>query len=235
MHKTFIISLGGSLIIPSSTGEIDTKFLTNFDKFIRTQIAEKNRRFFIICGGGWATRHYQQAAATVVGEKLPNEDKDWLGIHTTRLNAHLIRTIFRDIANPVVIEHYDQDYEIGGHQLIVCSGWKPGWSTDYCAVLIAQKYGGRTIINMSNVDKVFDKDPKKYPDAKPLDKINWSYFSSLVGSKWTPGLNVPFDPIATKLAQKLALNVIILNGQNISNVEAAIEEKSFIGTMISPK
>ncbi len=230
-RETIILSLGGSLIVPNSG--IDSQFLTNFSQFIRTQIAEKNRRFFIICGGGATARHYIEGGNNVVGATLTSEDKDWLGIHATRLNAHLVRTIFQDIANPVIIEHYDQNYDINDHQLIVCSGWKPGWSTDYCAVLIAQKYNGKTIINMSNIDKVYDKDPKKYPDAKPMDRVTWDYFVNLVGDKWTPGLNTPFDPIATKLAKNLALNVIILNGKNISNLVAAVDQQPFIGTMIT--
>jgi len=229
-HQSIILSLGGSLIVPK---DIDTQFLSEFNAFIRTQIA-KNRRFFIICGGGYTTRHYQQAAVAVVGDGLPNEDKDWLGIHSTRLNAHLIRTIFRDIANPMIIEHYDQKYDIDEYPVVVCSGWKPGWSTDYCAVMVAKNYQAKTVINMSNIDKVYEKDPRKFPDAKALDHVTWDYFSELVGDKWTPGLNTPFDPIATKEAKALGLEVIILNGKNIPNLAAAIDQQSFIGSMIAP-
>ncbi len=230
-EETVILSLGGSLIVPN--GGIDTQFLTNFNHFIRKQISEKNRRFFIICGGGATTRHYQQAASTVVHEPLSDEDKDWLGIHSTRLNAHLIRTIFRDIAYPRIFKHYDKDYDIKDELVIVCSGWKPGWSTDYDAVLIAEKYGGKRIFNLSNIDKVYDKDPRKFDDAKSIDRITWGKFEKLVGSKWVPGLNAPFDPIATQKAKKLGRTVVILNGKNIYNLEAAIEGKKFIGTTIS--
>lgn len=230
--ETIILSLGGSLIVPP-TG-IDTQFLTNFNHFIRKQIAEKNRRFFIICGGGATTRQYQKAATEVVGHTLSDEDKDWLGIHATRLNAHLIRTIFRDIAYHRIFKHYDSDYDIADEPVVVCSGWKPGWSTDYCAVLVAEKYKSQTMINLSNVDKVYNKDPRKFDDAKPLDIIHWNEFEKLVGDKWVPGLNVPFDPIATKKAKKIGLTVIILNGKNIYNLEAAIDGKEFVGSTIAP-
>lgn len=230
--ETIILSLGGSLIVPN--GGIDTKFLSEFNSFIRTQIASKNRRFFIICGGGTTARHYISAASDVIGSTITHDDKDWLGIHSTRLNAHLIRTIFRDIANPIIIEHYDEEYDIGTSQVIVCSGWKPGWSTDYDAVLTAQRYKATTIINMSNIDRVYDCDPKKYPEAKPVDTISWSEFVKLVGDTWEPGLNMPFDPIATKKAKELALNVVILNGRNIQNLTAAIDNKPFAGTKITP-
>jgi uridylate kinase len=144
-----------------------------------------------------------------------------------------VRTILRDIAYPRIFKHYDNNYDIGREPVIVCSGWKPGWSTDYCAVLVAQKYGAKKIFNLSNIDKVFDKDPRKFPDAHPIDSIRWNEFEKLVGDKWSPGLNSPFDPIATQTAKKLGLTVIILNGRNIYNLEAAINSKTFRGTTIS--
>jgi len=230
--ETIAFSLGGSLIVPN--GGIDTQFLTNFNNFIRKQIAEHKRRFFIICGGGATARNYIEAAVEVTHRRLADDDKDWLGIHATRLNAHLIRTIFRDIAFPRFIKHYDRDYQVADEPVIVCSGWKPGWSTDYCAVLIAEKYHAGKIINLSNIDKVYDKDPRKFADARAIDTINWHEFEKLVGDKWAPGLNTPFDPIATQKAKKLGLTVVILNGKNIYNLEAAIDGKAFMGSTIAP-
>lgn len=231
-QETIVLSLGGSLIVPN--GGIDTQFLTKFNSFVRSQIAEKKRRFFVVCGGGATARSYIEAGTTVFGKAITDEDKDWLGIHSTRLNAHLLRTIFIDIAYAHVFKHYDRDYDIRDEPVVVCSGWKPGWSTDYCAVLVAEKYGAKTIINLSNIDKVYDKDPRKYKDARPIDKTTWDHFEKLVGDKWVPGLNAPFDPVATQKAKQLDLNVLILNGRNIGNLEAAIDGKKFIGTVITP-
>jgi uridylate kinase len=103
--NTFVLSLGGSLVIPN--GGIDIQFLSDFNVFIRNQISSKKRRFFITVGGGATTRHYQQAAQQVGKQNLDTIDIDWLGLHATRLNAQLVRTIFRDIADPRVIKHYE--------------------------------------------------------------------------------------------------------------------------------
>ncbi len=231
-RETIVLSFGGSLIVPN--GGIDTQFLKGFSTFIRKQIAEKNRRFFIICGGGATARNYIDAGSKVVGDSISNEDKDWLGIHSTRLNAHLLRTIFQDIAYPRIFKHYDQEYDIQDEPVVVCSGWKPGWSTDYCAVLIAEQQSAKTILNLSNIDKVYDKDPRRFKDARPIEKTTWDHFETLVGDKWVPGLNAPFDPVATQRAKQLELTVFILNGRNISNLEAAIDGRRFIGTVITP-
>jgi len=229
-NNAFILSLGGSLVVPNE--HIDTQFLTEFHDFIRKQISEKKRRFFITVGGGAIMRQYRDAAKKVHGE-ISDPDLDWLGIHATRLNAQLVRTIFIDIADPRIIKHYEIILKID-KPVAIAAGWKPGWSTDYCAVTLCQDYGIKNMINMTNIDKVYDKDPRQFKDAKPLDTVTWTDYRKISGDTWTPGLNLPFDPIASKLAQELGVTVKILNGRNLKNLEAALDEKEFVGSTISP-
>jgi len=225
-----IISVGGSLIYPN--GGIDVNFLSELNKLIRKQIA-KGKRFFLVAGGGKIARHYQEAGKRVIGSIL-DEDLDWLGIHATRFNAHLLRTIFQDIAYPKIIKDYSKKIFNLKYSVVIGSGWKPGWSTDYDAVILARDYGANLIVNLSNVDGVYDKDPKKYKDAKFIKKITWEEMIKITGTKWTPGFNAPFDPIATPLAKKLGLTVVVANGHNFSNLEKIIEGEPFIGTVIAP-
>jgi len=224
-----ILSLGGSLIVPD--GGIDTKFLREFNQFIRKNVA-LGRHFFIVAGGGKTARHYRDAGVIVVG-KITRDDLDWLGIHASRMNAHLLRTIFKDIAHPKIIDHYDEKYPGLKKPVVVASGWKPGWSTDYDAVLTAKLYGALTVINLSNVEMVYTKDPRKFADARPIKKISWVDFRKLVGDHWSPGMNVPWDPVAARLGQKLGLKVIILDGRDLENLGNCLKGKDFVGTTIS--
>lgn len=226
----FVLSLGGSLVVPEAG--VDTQFLSAFNTFIRNQVSAQKRRFFITVGGGTTARHYINAGATTRGKDLAEEDKDWLGIHASRLNAQLVRTIFQDVADPRVIKHYEIILKIE-KPVAIAAGWKPGWSTDYCAVTLCQDYGSKTVINLTNIDRVYDKDPKKYPDAKPVNEMTWKEYRALAGDTWTPGMNLPFDPIASKLAQDLDVTVKIVNGQNLENLALALDGKAFFGTTIS--
>lgn len=233
LKNTFVLSVGGSVFAPNDQdNRIDIRYLHDFEAFIRKQIAKK-RRFFIVCGGGYTARQYRDAAKQAAGRNLTDEDLDWLGIHATRLNAHLFRTIFRDVAYPWILKHFDMvDKNAAGSPVVVCGGWKPGWSTDYCADLIANDYHIQTVINLSNIDQVYDKDPNKFKDARPITKMSWEELSRLVGKDWKPGMNSPFDPVASQLAKKIGLKVIIANGHNFSNLEKILEEKEFKGTVI---
>lgn len=226
--ENIVISLGGSLIVPN--GGINTEFLKRFNTFIRNQITAYQKRFFIVCGGGATARHYQAAARDVIG-LIENEDIDWLGIHATRLNAHLLRTIFRDIAYFRVKKQYDKE-DIVKEPVMIASGWKPGCSTDYDAVLLAEEYGAKTVINLSNIEMVYDKDPKKYPEAKPFTKLNWVEYRKMVGDKWDPGMCTPFDPVAAKKAEELSLRVVIMKGDDLENVEKYLKGQEYVGTVI---
>lgn len=220
------MSLGGSIIAPYEG--INTPFLKKFNQFIRQKVTA-GWRFFIVTGGGATSRNYQNAAREV-GD-LARDDLDWLGIHATRLNAHLVRSIFRDIAHIRVIKD-PSDVEITTEPVVVAAGWKPGWSTDYIAATLAKEYKIKTLINMSNIPMVYDKDPKKYPDAKPFEKLSWKSYRRIVGEKWDPGLNAPFDPVAAKLAHEIGLKVITLKGDDFENLDNFFSGKKFVGTVI---
>ena len=223
--ETIIVSVGGSLIVPD---QIDVIWLSSFKKLLEKYI-KKDFKFIIICGGGKIARNYQQAARQL-GE-LQSEDLDWLGIHSTRLNAHLLRTVFKNYANPRVIKDPTKKL-LFKERVLVAAGWKPGCSTDYDAVLFSKNIGSKKLVNLSNIDYVYSKDPKKFKDAKPVEKISWKEFRKIVGNKWNPGLSAPFDPIASSEGEKLGLEVAIMNGKNLKNLENYLQGKEFIGTIV---
>ncbi len=229
--ETIVISLGGSLIIPN---QIDWQFLKKFKEIIISEI-KKGKQFAIVTGGGYTAREYIQAARKIT--KVTLDDQDWIGIHATRINAHLIKTIFRKYAhskinkNPRVKEDLN-NYFARREGIMIAAGWRPGWSSDLVATIIAERLKAKKLINLSNIEYVYNKDPKKFSDAEIIKKIDWKNFRKIVGNKWSPGLNAPFDPIASQLAEKNELEVIITNGKNLKNLKNIFSNKNFQGTII---
>ena len=224
MAKTVVISLGGSLIHPN---EVDIEFLKNFRKLIE-RFTLRGFRFVIYCGGGKLARKMQDAASRIT--KPENIDLDWLGIHATRLNAELVKTIFGKDAEDFLIVNPNDKIKFT-KKIIVACGWLPGWSTDFDAVLAAKNLGIKEIINMSNVDYVYDKDPRKFKGAKKLGRVKWKEFRKLIDTKWHAGMNAPFDPIAAKEAEKIKTRVNFI-GKDLKNLEKLLEGKKFEGTVI---
>lgn len=225
-NNFIVISLGGSLVVPE---KIDVKFLKKFRAVILRHV-KKGKRFVIIVGGGKTARNYQQAAETITG--LTSEDVDWLGIHATRINAHLLRAIFAKEAHPKIIKNPRRKVADFKEKILIAAGWKPGFSTDYDAVLLAKQLGAKKILNLSNIAFVYNRDPKKFKDAKPVKKISWNQFRKLLPRQWNPGLNVPFDPVASREAERAGLEVNIISGRNIRSVDCSIRGENFSGTVI---
>ena len=223
--KHIVISLGGSLIVPN---DIDTVFVKQFIETINRYV-EKGFKFVIITGGGHTARTYINASKEIITPS--HDDLDWIGIAATRMNAELIRVGFGGIAHDSIIMDPDS-IPSTDKPVLIGAGWKPGNSSDLAAVHAAGSVGAKKVINLSNIDYAYDKDPKKFPDAKIIKQSSWPDFRAILPTEWNPGLNAPFDPIAAKRAEELGLEVSILNGKNIENLKNYLDGKEFIGTVI---
>lgn len=227
MNKpTIIISLGGSIIVPDG---VDVAYLKQFISTI--QGLTKSYRFVIFTGGGTTARLYQQAARSAQ-RTITNASLDWIGIQASHINAELVKQLFGNLAHDSIIT--DPRVKLRWTKAIhIGAGWKPGRSTDYDAVRLAVENSISTVINLSNIDYVYTSDPRKNPNAEKITDTNWKDFRGLIGNNWDPGLNVPFDPIAAKIAQKHDIAVNILNGKKLANVVKAIKGQAFLGTRVT--
>ena len=226
MYK--ILSVGGSIIVPKDGFNIP--FLKKFKTMILRRVA-RGERFILVAGGGRTAREYIGAARALA--RLNGRQLDEIGILGTKINAHFLRYVF-DGFTPVDIVNDPTKKLSTTAPIIIASGWKPGCSSDYDAVLLAKTYGVKEVFNLSNIEYVYDKDPAKYKNAKKIEKISWAAFRrDIVGNKWAAGKNAPFDPIASRAAQRIGLRVYILKGGNLAEVGKALDGKKFKGTVIS--
>ena len=227
--KTTVLSLGGSIVAPDN---VDSAFLRAFREAIGEYL-DKNEdaRLILTVGGGAPAREYQKAAREI-DAAMSSDELDWLGIRATHLNAMLLRAVFDGLClDDIVTDPTAESVSFTG-RILVAGGWKPGFSTDTDAVYLAKRFGGSTVINLSNIRKVYTDDPRKNPEAKPIDSISWKDFRKIVGDEWVPGKNTPFDPIASRLAEEAGIQVICAEGHSIENTIAILEGKPFEGTTI---
>ncbi len=227
-----VLSVGGSIVAPDSP---DVEFINEFANNIRKWLSEdSSRKLIMVIGGGGPARTYQKAYRDVLAlnsAEAISDEADWIGVTATRLNAQLMKAIFADLCpNPVV--YNPTEVEVFTGQVLIAAGWKPGFSTDNDAVLLAERFNANMVVNLSNIAKVYTDDPKKNPEAKPIDAISWEDFIKIVGTEWVPGKNTPFDPVASLRAQKAGIKVVCADGRNIPNLQNILDNKAFTGTVI---
>lgn len=226
LRETILISVGGSIIVPE---EINVETVRALKRIVLAEVG-KGKKFILTIGGGRTCRKYQ-AAAKAAEPSLTHNDLDWIGIHSTRFNAEFLRVIFGEHAHGEII--LDPNVRVDSDKsVILAGGWRPTASTDHSAVLVAKAYGLKRLVNLSNIDYVYDSDPKKNPAAKKLERISWKDFRKIIPETWGPGMNSPFDPVAAKEAEALGLEVAVMNGTKVENLQNYLEGEVFAGTVI---
>ena len=223
-----VISLGGSIVAPDTVDEV---FLKNFVSLIGEFLAaETERRVIFVVGGGAPARAWQNAYRSISGA-AEDREADWIGIMATRLNAQLVRALMSKWCSQDVVTDPTAAPAMTG-RVLVAAGWKQGFSSDNDAVLLAERFGAGSVINLSNIAQVYTDDPRENPDARPIDRISWPDFRALVGDEWKPGKNVPFDPVASRRAAELGLKVVCAAGRDLENLGKILRGESFLGTTI---
>ncbi len=224
--RVLVLSLGGSLIIPD---EIDIKFIKEFKKIILKNI--KNYKFIVVCGGGSIARKYISSLEVL---KINEKFQSFSGISATRMNARFMSYFFN--INPKKgIPHKMRILKkhIKKQNIVFCGAleYKQDQTSDSTAANIAKHF--KTIfINFTNVQGLYDKNPKKYKNAKFIPKISWKDFDKMANkSKFKPGQHFVLDQTASKIILKNKITTYII-GKNLKQFDNILHEKKFKGTII---
>lgn len=223
--KLVVISLGGSLIVPN---KVDNIYLQRFKILVNK--LRKQFNFVIVAGGGKTARDYISA---MHGE---NEImKSLVGIMATKLNARLVSSVFGLSENvPDTILEVKKELRLHGISISGALGFHSDMTTDGNAAQIAKELKASSFINLTNVDGLFDKDPKKFKDAKLIKKITYDKFFRIVNSfKYHPGQHFVLDQAAAVIIKKYKIKTFIINGKNFSNIIKLLNNKKYTGTFIS--
>ena len=220
--EVFVISVGGSLINP---GKVNTRFLKELKKVILKH-AKKNN--ILLCtGGGVLARDYMHAL-----DQKESMVRSTMGVACTQLNAKLLALYIGNCNEVIPTTIGEVKRMILKHRIVIFGGITPGKTSDSSTAEIAATVGAKTMINLTNVNGLYDKDPKRYKDAKFIPKISHKEFQKIMDKVHEePGQHFVLDSLAAKICQQKKINVIILKGTK--NLEQYLVGKKFIGTIIS--
>ena len=226
--KICVFDLGGSAMAPDGP---DEDFLLNFRHLLRNWLeVNPSYRLIIVVGGGSAARRWQNAARSLSSD-AHNESLDRIGMQATRLNAELLCSVLGNLCPDPVVINPEADFPFTG-SILVCAGWKPGFSTDYISVLMAKQSGCNSVIVISNISHVYSEDPRINPQAQVLENPGWEDYIRIIDSEWQPGINLPFDPVASRSALKAGIAVKLVSAKDFANIRQLLDGLDFVGTTI---
>ncbi|MCA9485615.1 MAG: UMP kinase [Nanoarchaeota archaeon] len=227
MKKLLVISLGGSLIIPDN---FDSNFLSGFVRVLRKNF--KTHRFVVVCGGGSVARKYISALR---GEGRSKDELALAGIRATRMNARFVMQMFdkKEVNDSLPKSMKQVKDNLRKNDVVVCGAlrFSANSTTDTTSAKLA-KYLGTDFVNLTNVKGLYDKNPKKYKNAKFISEIDWKDFEKMALSmKFKAGQNFVLDQQAAVLIRKNKIKTFIVSG-DLKNLESLIKCKGFVGTQI---
>jgi uridylate kinase len=165
---------------------------------------------------------------------LDEAGQDEVAISVSRLVAQLFVLKLGDNGAgrvPMAIDDAAKLVEDG--RIVVMGGLKPGMTTDAVAAMLAERIKADLLVKATDQDGVFNRDPRKFPDAHLLDSLRFDDLAKLFeADRHRAGIHQVLDPEAVRLLQKRRIKTVVVNGSKPGNVLLAVEGRK-VGTVIS--
>ena len=231
--KRILLKLSGESLAGSKGTGIDFERVLDVCREIK-EVADIGIEVAIVVGGGnfWRGRSNQQ---------MDRCTSDYIGMLGTTMNALAIGDAFKQLNQEVrvqtgvemrqIAEFFIKDRalkHLSNKRVLVfgCGTGSPFFSTDTAAALRAAEINADALLKATNVDGIYDKDPKKHTDAVKIDEIT---YLDVLNKK----LNV-MDTTATTLCMDNEIPIVVFDINEHGNLKKVVEGET-IGTIVKNK
>jgi uridylate kinase len=212
VYKRILLKLSGEALEGANDGGIDFVTLGRFCDEI-AEVSAMGVEIGLVVGGGNIFRGVQ---GVETGVDRPSGD--YMGMLATVINALAIQASLekrdvatrvltaiemRPIAEPYIRRRAVRHLEKGRVVIFGAGTGNPFFTTDTAAALRASEIGAEILIKATKVDGVYDDDPKKNPDAKRYDRLDYT-------TVLAKNLRV-MDATAISLCRENKLPILVVN------------------------
>ncbi len=221
-----VIRIGGSVV----ASPVNTELMSKYSEIIRT-IKQQGNEVVVVLGGGALAREFIGIAKNL---GLDMNGQDEIAISCSRLFAQLfLKKIGNFACNKVAVTVDEAAQCLEEGKIVVMGGLKPGLTTDAVATLVAERVNADLLVKGTDQNGVYDKDPRKYPDAVKLDRLSVEDLAEIFEhNEHKAGIHQIIDPEAIKVLKRNRLKLVVVNGFKPENLLAAIKGEN-VGTVIS--
>lgn len=230
VYKRVLLKLSGEVLAGDKGTGIDFEKVIDVCRRVKTCV-DMGVQVAIVVGGGnfWRGRSsgdmdrtradHMGMLATTINSLALCDALEQLGV-TSRVQTAIE---MRQIAEPYIRNKAIRHLQKGRVVIFGCGTGNPFFSTDTAAALRAAEIGADVIFKATNVDGVYDSDPKKNPDAKKFDKL--THYEVLARE-----LHV-MDSTAASLCMDNNIKILVFNLNNPDNIVSAMTGDT-IGTLV---
>ena len=232
--KNIVLKIGGSLLF-SEDKKVISKLIVEFCNIIKNK--QNFNKIIIICGGGILARVYINAVREFGGNEALC---DTFGIDISRINSRLIIANLGDEAYPLVPKTIEElSHAQLSNKIIVMGGLQPGQSTTSVALEVTEYINAEELIILTDVKGIYEKDPKKFKDAKLVKNLNPDQLQELIfktsnDKQAAAGEYRIFDAVSLQIIKRSKIKVRIMSGTDLNEFKRYWNgEKDIISTIIS--
>lgn len=220
-----IIRIGGSVVATP----VNTSLIGRYAEILKA-LKAKGHEMVVVVGGGALARDFIKIAKDL---GLEEKDQDDLAISVSRLFAQLFAQMLGELSCEKVLLTVEETVQcLKNGKIAVLGGLKPGMTTDTVAALVAERINADMLVKATDQEGVYNKDPRKYPDAVKLDRLRFEELPQVLAEKkHRAGIHQILDPEAIKALKTKRIKVLVLNGYKPENIMLALEGKK-VGTII---
>lgn len=220
-----VVSIGGSVLIP---GNNDSDYIARLAEMLIS--ASKEVQLAVVCGGGKTARYYASTGRELGGDTY---QLDIMGIGATRLNAQLLGVALGDmpVRVPETVEETANASKPG--KIVVMGGTEPGHTTDAVATMVAREMRADRVVNATAVDAVYTDDPRTNPSAERIPEMTIARLGEIVYKEHDASRSSVFDPLGVKIAEECHIDISMVDGRDLVELEKAILGKPFNGTFVN--
>lgn len=218
-----VVKIGGSLL-QNESGEITSRVLRRYSEVIKSN---ENTVEGVVFGGGRTAKDYISVAEDF---DLPNEQLDWIGIYTTHLHAGMMSHI---LGEGYEMKRSIEEVDKSRNTVPIMGGTKPGHTTDAVSLLLCSELRSNKAVIATDVNGIYDtRDGEDIEEADRFEVMNTGELRELLEDySDDPGRSIPVDKRSVDIIEANNLEVIICQGNVISDLEDAINGDS-VGTRI---
>jgi uridylate kinase len=204
--------------------------MSKYADIIKT-VKQQGHEVAVVLGGGALAREFIGIAKNL-GLDMTTQDE--VAISCSRLFAQLfLKKLGEEGCRKVALTLEDAAECLAEYKVAVMGGLKPGITTDAVAALVAERVNAQLMVKGTDQDGVYDKDPRKHPDAVKLDSLSIEDLAKVFEeSVHKAGIHQIIDPEAIKVLKRKRLKLVVVNGFKPENILAAIKGEN-VGTVIS--
>ena len=231
-YKKILLKLSGEALAGEAGFGIDTDVLKTMAQEIK-EIHERGIQIAIVMGGGNIFRGIKGAT-----KGMDRASADYMGMLATVLNCLALQDalehegVYTRVQSAIEMQELAEPYirrrairHLEKHRVVIFGGGtgNPYFTTDTTAALRAMEIGSEVVLKATNVDGIYDADPKKNPTAKRFETL--PYIEVL-----QRGLKV-MDSTAISLCMDNQLPIIVFDLHKHGNLSRVVNGEA-VGTLV---